>query len=58
MHVIVSLIMGFVRLLYRYTIRSLVMSAVGFSIVFFVVQVLILPSVKEGVSISGNFQGI
>jgi len=41
--VIVSLIMGFVRLGYRYKIRGLVMSTVGFSIVFFVVQVVILP---------------
>ena len=47
MLVIVSLIMSFVQLWYRYTFKSLVLPDVGLSIVFFVVQVVILPSVNE-----------
>jgi len=55
-HVIVSLIVRFVQLWYRYTFKGLVMPTVGLSIVCFVVQVVILLSVNELASISGNFQ--
>jgi len=45
--VIVSVIVRFVQSLHRYTLKGLVVSSAGLSIVIFVVQVVVLPSLNE-----------
>jgi hypothetical protein len=47
MHIVLNIIVRLVQPLYPYTFKGLVMSAVGLSIVFFVVQAVVLPSVNE-----------
>jgi hypothetical protein len=44
--VIVRLIVRFVQSLHRYTIKGLLISAAGLSVVFFVFQVVVLPPNK------------